>query len=239
LRASTITPEPRLCCSSFRVGPRGCHKNSEKTGRLKVGCPAPRSGLGGDVHHPRVTRSGTGGSEQSHWVGQRHAGDQAGGAQQGHKQQTRPPAAHGRCAVLGGGRLARRRASTSRVLPGSTVRRPSSKWVEGLDFKGAPRFDLIDGVSVTYARSGDIILRPMTFGVGSKLGVYPSCLGFGLQGAWIAVQDMAEIRRHITHMASICRALMRPKTGGYGGQEFRCDGYRCRLSASQQGYSDL
>jgi hypothetical protein len=35
----------------------------------------------------------------------------------------------------------------------------------------------------------------------------------GFQGAWIWVQDKAEIRRHITHMSSIPNAVMRPKTG--------------------------
>jgi hypothetical protein len=35
----------------------------------------------------------------------------------------------------------------------------------------------------------------------------------GFQGAWIWVQDKAEIRRHITHMASIFNAVMRSKTG--------------------------
>jgi hypothetical protein len=35
----------------------------------------------------------------------------------------------------------------------------------------------------------------------------------GFQGAWIWVQDKAEIRRHITHMASISNAVMRPRTG--------------------------
>jgi hypothetical protein len=35
----------------------------------------------------------------------------------------------------------------------------------------------------------------------------------GFQGAWIWVRDKAEIRRHITHMASISNAVMRPRTG--------------------------
>jgi hypothetical protein len=33
------------------------------------------------------------------------------------------------------------------------------------------------------------------------------------QGAWIWVQDKPEIRRHITHMASISNTVMRPRTG--------------------------
>jgi hypothetical protein len=40
----------------------------------------------------------------------------------------------------------------------------------------------------------------------------------GFQGAWIWVQDKAEIRRHITHMASISNAVMRSRTGDMGAK---------------------
>ena len=36
---------------------------------------------------------------------------------------------------------------------------------------------------------------------------------FGFQGAWVRVQDNAEMRSHITHMTSIANAVMCPETG--------------------------
>jgi hypothetical protein len=48
---------------------------------------------------------------------------------------------------------------------------------------------------------------------GISYAQYAPHWGIGFQGAWIWVQDKAEICRHITHMASISNAVMGPKTG--------------------------
>jgi len=51
-------------------------------------------------------------------------------------------------------------------------------------------------------------------GTRERLGYTRRTWVIGVQGAWIWVQDKAEIRRYITHVASISNAVMRPKTGG-------------------------
>jgi hypothetical protein len=48
----------------------------------------------------------------------------------------------------------------------------------------------------------------------------------GSQGAWIWVQYKAEIRKHITHMASISNAVMGPKTGDMEAKDLGATGIR-------------